>query len=95
MRHVSPDTSVPPGESPPARCPHCDRPFRTERARALHVGERHPDDCTGADAEAYEDAREAEEEELFSFHMKVIVAIGIIHAVIVLLYMIAFGSGLL
>lgn len=95
MTQVTPDTAVPPGESSAARCPYCDRPFRTERSRALHVGERHPDDATGADDEAYERAREEEEEELFSFHMKVIVAIGALHAVIVLLYMIAFGSGLL
>lgn len=95
MTRITPDTAVPPGESPAARCPYCDRPFRRERSRALHVGEDHPDERTEADDDAYERAREEEEESLFYFHMKVILAIGGLHAVIVLLYMIAFGSGLL
>ena len=88
---VVPDTRVPPDESPAARCPHCDRPFRSERARALHVGEDHPHTSTDADEAAYEDARHEEEEELFYYHMKVFVALGAVQIVLVVLYLIAFG----
>lgn len=95
MTPVAPETAVPPDESPAARCPYCDRPFRTERSCALHAGECHAEALTEADAEAYEQAQEDEEEALFYFHMKVFIALGAIHGVLVLLYMIAFGSGLI
>ena len=88
---VVPDAHVPPGESPAARCPYCDRPFRSERACALHVGEAHPHVGTDADEEAYEDACHEEEEELFYYHMKVFVALGAVQIVLVVLYLIAFG----
>lgn len=86
-----PDAHVPPDESPAARCPYCDRPFRDERARDLHVGEDHPHARTDADEEAYEAAREDESEELFTYHMKVFVALGAVQIVLVVLYLIAFG----
>lgn len=66
---------VPPGEEPAARCPHCERPFRSERLRDLHVGETHPDEATDDDRERYEAAREAEDDELFVFHLKIVAAI--------------------
>lgn len=88
---VVPDVRVPPDESPAARCPYCDRPFRSEQARALHVGEAHPHTSTDADDEAYEAAREEEEEALFYYHMKVFVALGAVQIVLVVLYLIAFG----
>jgi len=87
----APDAAVPPEESPAARCPYCGRPFRTDRACALHVGEAHPDDRTPADEEAYERAREDESEELFTYHMKVIVVLGAVQIVLVVVYLIAFG----
>lgn len=87
----SPDTAVPPEESPADRCPYCDRPFRSERACALHVGEAHPDECTPGDEEAHEHAREEESEELFTYHMKVFVVLGVVQIVLVVLYLIAFG----
>lgn len=95
MTDITPETVVPPGEAPAASCPYCDRPFSSERSCALHVGEVHRDVCTDAEIEAYEQACDAEEDDLFGFHMKVFVAIGIIHAVLIALYMIAFGSGLI
>lgn len=67
------DTDVPPEESP-ERCPYCDRPLRSERLLALHVGEAHPDH-TETEAAAYAEAREDEDDELFVYHMKVITAI--------------------
>lgn len=66
---------VPRGEEPAARCPHCDRPFRTERLRDLHVVECHPDEATDEERERYETAREDEDDELFVFHLKIVAAI--------------------
>lgn len=69
------DVTVPTAATPAARCPHCDRPFPTERLQALHVGEVHTGGLDDEAAAAYEDAVEAEADELFVFHMKVVVAI--------------------
>lgn len=68
------ETRVPDDDSP-TRCPHCGRPFRTDDRRDLHVGERHPEECTDTEQSAYETAREAESEELFVYHLKVVAAI--------------------
>ena len=82
---------MPADETPAARCAYCDRPFRTERAWALHVGEAHPGRCTDAEGDAYDEAASDEADELFGFHMKVFVAIGVVHTVVVLAYMVAFA----
>lgn len=84
------------GDAEPAgRCPYCDRPFAGERALALHVGETHETRCTAREREAYEDAMADERDELFLYHMKVVVALSVVYGVVVLAYMIALGSGLL
>lgn len=67
------------------RCPRCDRPFRTGRQRDLHLGETH-DDLDEAERAAYEAAAEAESDELFFFHMKVVVLLGVLYSSTVLLY---------
>jgi len=59
-------------------CPYCARTLSTARLLALHVGEVHGDDCTGAERDAYERAREAESNELFRYHVKVIAALVVI-----------------
>lgn len=90
-----PEFDLPPGETPVARCPHCERPFRSERARDLHVGEAHAADCSASEADAHEAAREAERDDLFYFHLRVVFALGLLYAGTVVLYMVALGSGLL
>jgi hypothetical protein len=85
-----PTTRVPDEERPAERCPRCNRPFPTERALALHVGEAHDPECA-----AYEAALAAERDDLFYFHLRVVVALGLLYAVTVLVYMVALGSGLL
>lgn len=82
-----PGTEVPP-DAEPAACPYCARPFRDPGNRALHVGERHPDRQSPAEREAYETAHEAEGDELFMYHLRVIAALGVVYAMLVLLYMI-------
>lgn len=87
---MTPETRVPDGETP-ARCPHCDRPFRRERERDLHVGEDHAGDATEAEVAAAEEAAAAETDELFVFHMKVVAAIALIYAGFVIVYMVLAG----
>jgi hypothetical protein len=82
------ETELPEGEEPAARCPHCARPFPTERLRALHVGERHAETASTAEREAHATAREAEADELFVYHLKVIA--GIVVLVFTIAYTFAF-----
>lgn len=85
----TPETVLPDGDDDPAVCPHCDRPFVTERQRALHVGERH--DATPAERRAYEDARVDESDELFRLHLKVVAAVGLLYAASVVAGVVAFS----
>lgn len=66
---------VPADEEPAARCPHCDRPFRRERFRDLHVGEVHLAEASEAELDRYEEADDAEDDDLFVFHLKIVAAI--------------------
>ncbi|WP_336036606.1 DUF7410 domain-containing protein [Halobacterium yunchengense] len=89
------ETVVRDGEDPVAVCPHCGRPFADSEARDLHVGDVHAADCTAAEREAYEDARAAERDDLFYFHLRVVAALAVLYTVTVLLYMVALGSDFL
>ncbi len=71
----------------PARCPYCNRPFRTERLRDLHVGEVHPRACTDEEYAAYEAAFEDEKDDMFTFHMKIVVTLGLLFFAFVFSYM--------
>ena len=86
-------TRVPDGETPAARCPYCDRPFPTERLRDLHVGEVHVDERTDAEREAHDEADEAELDELFFYHIKVVVLIGLLFSAFVLGYTVVLSGG--
>ena len=90
-----PDVDVPPGETPAAECRHCGRQFDTERALDLHVGKCHEEAATDAEIDAYETATETERDELFFYHVKIVVALGVVYAVLVIVYMAALGSGFL
>jgi len=80
------DLRVPDGETP-ATCPHCGRPFRSERLRALHVVEAHPDSCSDDERAAYDEARESEADDLFVYHLKVVGALVGLYAFFVFSYM--------
>jgi len=69
------DFDVPAGEEPAARCPYCARPFKEERFCALHVGEAHLAEASDEEIDRYEAAEDAEEDDLFVFHLKVVAAI--------------------
>lgn len=87
------DTDVPENRDA-TKCPYCGRPFGDARSRHLHVGEDHPEECTETEREAYEDADEAEREDLFVYHLKAVVTIGILWGAFVILYMVALGSNI-
>ena len=87
----SPDTVVLDDESPGAHCPYCERPFDTDRSCALHVGEAHNDEWTAQEQDAYEEAKTAEDSELWVYHMKVVIGLGITHGAIILAYMVVLG----
>jgi hypothetical protein len=88
----APETEVPAGETPAATCPHCERPFHSERARDLHVGEHHDEDASDAERTAYDAAREDERDDLWVFHAKVVVSLGVIYSSTVLIYMVVLGG---
>lgn len=83
------DTTVPQNESPTAQCPYCDRPFTSETLRALHIGETHPTECTAAEHDAYDEAYDAESDELFVYHLKVVAALILLYGAFTMLYTIA------
>lgn len=89
-----PDTDVPPGEEPAARCPYCDRPFRTTHLQALHLGEAHEGRLTSNEREAYEAALESERDELFTYQLRVVIALGVTYAIMVILLMVILGGSL-
>ena len=84
--------AVRPDDAPAVpRCPYCERPFDADRSRDLHVGEDHRDEWTDAEATAYDEAVEAEEAELWAYHVTVVVALSVTYTVVVLAYMVVFA----
>jgi len=78
---------VPPDETP-VRCPRCDRPFRTEQYRDLHLAEHGLDSLSDLEREAYRAALDAEDDDLFVFHLKIVAALSILYTVLILAYMV-------
>jgi hypothetical protein len=89
------ETLVREDEAVAATCPYCDRPFGVESARDLHVGEVHSRVWSDEERRTYEAAREDERDDLFYFHLRVVAALGVLYAFIVLLYMLALGSNVI
>lgn len=89
---VSPEFDID-DEEPAAWCPYCDRPLASRRLWALHLGDSHPDDCTDAERTAVAEATDEELDDLFVFHIKVVAALTLLYAVVVLVYMIVLGWG--
>lgn len=80
------------GSEEPITCKFCDRPFRTDRHRNLHIAEWHEDEATSIDEESIQSAKEAEADDLYFYHLKVVFALGAIYSISVILYMVALGS---
>jgi hypothetical protein len=88
-----PETQVPDGTEPAARCPHCSRPFSTVHLKRLHVGEVHPDCASEPEREEYEDAREEERDRLFGYQLRVTVVLGVTYTLMVLVLMVVLSGG--
>jgi len=89
------ETRVDDPDAVAASCRYCGRPFASTAAHDLHVGDAHAEACTDREREAHERAADAEDESLFYFHLRVVAALAALYTVLVLLYMVALGSGLL
>jgi hypothetical protein len=72
------EMAVPPDATPSAHCPYCGRPFATERLCALHLGDAHQDEWTEKESEEHEAAYSDESDELFIYHLKMIIALVVI-----------------
>ena len=88
---TEPEFDVPADEAP-RWCPYCDRPFRTDRAAIYHVGQDHADVCTSDERAAYDDERDDEEFELFTFHVKVAVVILVTYFTFTYFYALSLGG---
>jgi hypothetical protein len=89
----APETHVPPDSEPPARCPHCGRPFSTVHLKRLHVGEVHPDEASELEREEYEAALDEERDRLFGYQLRVTIALGVSYALLVIALMVVLGGG--
>jgi hypothetical protein len=69
------EMDVPPDETPSAHCPYCGRPFATERLCVLHLGDAHRGKWTEKESEEHEAAYSDESDELFIYHLKVIITL--------------------
>ena len=67
-------------------CPYCGRPLATAHLRTLHVGERHSEAMTEAEATAYEAASDQESDDLFVFHIKVMAIITLVTFIFIYTY---------
>ena len=68
------------------RCPDCGHPFRSEHLLTLHRGESHEETLDDAEQEAYEAARDEEDDRLFVFHIKVLAVITLVMFVFIYTY---------
>ena len=85
---IHPDVRLSDSHKNVQQCPYCDRPFSSDRTHDLHLGEKHAEQLGETERVRYEDASEEEEEEIFIFHIKMVVLIGILWAAVVMLYMV-------
>lgn len=77
---------VPVDETPASRCPYCDRPFKSEETKVLHVGNRHANECSEEELSAYESARSDEEYDLISFHLVAATSIFLVYFMFTFIY---------
>ncbi|WP_217920481.1 hypothetical protein [Halolamina sp. CBA1230] len=85
---IHPDVRLSDSHESVQQCPYCDRPFTSDRTHDLHLGEKHEERLGETERVQYEEASEEEEEEIFIFHIKMVILIGILWAAVVMLYMV-------
>lgn len=76
---------VPP-DAPAHECPYCEVVLPEQELLELHVGVEHEDDATDAELEAFEDTFERESNQVFIYHLKVIVLVVAIYFIFLFTY---------
>lgn len=71
---------------PPARCPHCHRPFANERWVTLHLGHAHPDALSDAEIERFREVHAVEETDLRRFRLLALGGLVLIYFGLLLVY---------
>ncbi|MFC4542303.1 hypothetical protein ACFO5R_10220 [Halosolutus amylolyticus] len=77
---------VPTDETPEHTCPYCDRPFRSERYLTFHVGSAHAEACSDSERELFDEARDDEQYDLFTFHVKAAVSVFMLYFMFTFIY---------
>jgi hypothetical protein len=75
-----------PTDAEPVVCAHCGAPFADDELLALHRGIDHADALDGAEREAFEDAYEAESEDLRLFRLKALGALVVLYFGLLMMY---------
>ena len=81
-----------PADRETAACPYCERPFATERQRNLHLGEVHAASIGDEERGAYEDAVDAENDDLWLYHFKAVVVLLAVYMLTGLAYLIVLSA---
>lgn len=75
-----------PDDEPVETCPYCERPFRRSEYLTYHVGKVHAETCTDEERAAFDEEREDEEFELFTFHVKAAVTVFMVYFMFTFIY---------
>lgn len=67
-------------------CPYCDCPFADDRLRALHYGHVHNDELTDEHRRAFEEAYEAEQQEIRVFRLKALGGVVLLYFGFLMVY---------
>lgn len=78
-----------PDDADAPTCDHCGAPFPTERIRALHEGQTHPDELTGDQRERFEAAAAEESDDLRLFRFKALGGLVVVYFIFLLTYALA------
>lgn len=76
---------VPP-DAPAHECPYCEAVLPERDLFELHVGVEHENEATDAELEAFEDTFEQESNQVFIYHLKVIVLVVAIYFIFLFTY---------
>jgi hypothetical protein len=82
------ESAVPADESP-YRCPYCDRPFRRDEYRTLHIGLEHYDVMTDEETARFQDQYREETSELRLFRLKLFGLLVLVYFGMLILYSVA------
>lgn len=73
-------------ETPATTCQYCGRPFRSERYATYHLGVAHSDELSEDERTAFEDERDDERYDLFTFHLKAAITVFLTYFMFTFIY---------